>query len=199
VAVCENPSTESLSWAVFPTIEALLAQSPPVDLVALDVPIGLPDRGARVCDLEARQRLGRRKSSVFPAPVRDVLAANSYREACQARTAAEGKRMSIQAWSIVPKIREVDGTLRSKPSLVGRVREVHPELCFCQMAGGQPMAHRKKTAAGEAERRALLVEHFGRAVDDALAEVRKLGCARDDVLDALRRSGQLDEFSGATQ
>jgi predicted RNase H-like nuclease len=33
--------------------------------VAVDIPIGLPATGPRSCDVEARQRLGPRRSSVF--------------------------------------------------------------------------------------------------------------------------------------
>ena len=39
-------------------------------IIAVDVPIGLPDSGARGCALEARQILRKpRSASVFPAPV----------------------------------------------------------------------------------------------------------------------------------
>jgi predicted RNase H-like nuclease len=51
------------------------------DIIAVDVPIGLFDAyevGGRACDRAARKLLGRRRtSSVFPAPVRSVLAATS--------------------------------------------------------------------------------------------------------------------------
>lgn len=56
------------------------------DIVAVDVPIGLLDAykvGGRACDRAARKLLGRpRGSSVFPAPVRPVLTATSWEDAC---------------------------------------------------------------------------------------------------------------------
>lgn len=46
-------------------------------VVAVDVPIGLLERGGRECDAEARRLLGGRRSSVFPAPIRPILTATS--------------------------------------------------------------------------------------------------------------------------
>src|SRR5699024_12100597 len=42
-----------------------------VRLVAVDIPVGLPDTGTRQADVLVRRRLGARASSVFPTPVRD--------------------------------------------------------------------------------------------------------------------------------
>ena len=65
---------------------------PDVELIAIDMPIGLSDDGARACDMEARRRLSPfgAASSVFPAPVRPVLAAGSYEEAHRISVAASG-------------------------------------------------------------------------------------------------------------
>jgi predicted RNase H-like nuclease len=42
-----------------------------LEFVVIDILIGLPDRGSRACDVEARALLGKpRSSSVFPAPIR---------------------------------------------------------------------------------------------------------------------------------
>jgi predicted RNase H-like nuclease len=130
-------------------------------IVAVDMPIGLPALGQRrACDTAARGALGRRRSSVFPAPSREALAAGSF---------AEVAGLSIQAWNLVPKVREVD------EAWLPRVREVSPELSFAVLAG-QPMAHPKRTAGGRSER----LEALG------LTEVPRVrGAAADDVLDAL--------------
>jgi predicted RNase H-like nuclease len=168
----------------FETAEALLAQQPRPDALAIDVPIGLPGRGARECDRAARAALGRRRSSVFPAPPRPVLAAASWEEACRIREGIEGKRMSKQAWGIVAKIRAVDEALRREPARAQWVREVHPELCFARWRGA-PLAHPKKRAPGRAERLALVAAHFGA---DAFAAARlrhpRREAADDDLLDA---------------
>jgi hypothetical protein len=61
-----------------------------LDIVAVDIPIGLNEEyeaGGRFCDREARKCLRGRASSVFPAPVRPVLAASSSRERPESRLA----------------------------------------------------------------------------------------------------------------
>lgn len=186
VVVRETLPGSGVSWDVVPSLQALFEGPSAPHLLALDIPIGLPLAGARTCDTEARRLLGRgRGSSVFPAPIRPVLMASSHAEASDARHLVEGKRISIQSWAIVPKIREVDEFLRARPDLQDRVREVHPEICFYFMAGGRPMGAAKKKREGREERAALLRSAFGTTtVDSALAGLRSLGCAADDLLDA---------------
>jgi predicted RNase H-like nuclease len=153
-------------------------------VVAVDVPIGLLERGARQCDVEARRLLGVRRSSVFTPPLRPMLVAVSRAAASRVRHRLEGKRVSIQAWAIVPKIREVDRLLRGDPARRRIIREAHPELCFFFLNGGRPMREPKKTAGGQAERVALLGRWCG-AAPGALDERRRLGCQADDIVDAL--------------
>jgi predicted RNase H-like nuclease len=51
--------------------------------IFVDIPIGLRDTSGepRTCDRSARKVLGRRGSSVFPAPLRVVLQCTSHTEA----------------------------------------------------------------------------------------------------------------------
>lgn len=184
VVITRDTATGALSWQVCADAAELIDARPRAQVTAIDIPIGLPDSGPRACDRAARQLLGPgRGSSVFPAPLRPMLAAASYAEACRVGFALAGKRLSVQAWNIVPKIREVDAVLRAEPRLQRRVREVHPELSF-QILARRPLAHGKKTAAGQAERLALLRPIYGARVEQALADRRALGSAADDVLDA---------------
>lgn len=154
-------------------------------VVAVDVPIGLLGRGARVCDVEARCLLGVRRSSVFPAPIRAMLAATSQADASTIRYRTEGKRVSIQTWAIVPKIAEVDRLLRADEAARGIVREVHPEVSFFFLNGERPMSAAKGKADGQAQRLSLLREWAGEAVVEALARRRELTCKADDIVDAL--------------
>ena len=147
---------------VVPALDDVLVQC---DAVGIDIPIGLPDAGPRACDVEARRRLGPRRSSVFPAPRRALLP-------CRDWAAASG--VSRQAFNLLPKIAEVDALVT--PALQDRVLEVHPELAFAALHGSRPMAHPKRTALGRAERLTAL------ALDDV---PRVRGAAPDDVLDAL--------------
>jgi predicted RNase H-like nuclease len=168
---------------------------------AIDMPIGLPAAGSRVCDREARRLLGPRRSSVFPAPVRAVLGTASYAEACAVSRAVSGKALSKQLYNIVDKIRVLDGL--QSPQLQQRLFEACPELSFACLAGGRPMQHPKRSAEGRAERVALLERKLG-----PLGGAPPAGAAPDDVLDAfalawtarrslegacLRLGGELDE------
>jgi predicted RNase H-like nuclease len=121
---------------------------PDVEVVAIDMPIGLSGYGARACDVAARRLLGRAGSSVFPAPVRPVLSAPDYATACAVSRAASGKALSVQTWNLVPAIRSLDGALGVPPD--PRVAEVHPELAF--RALDRRVTERKATARGLAQR-----------------------------------------------
>ena len=136
------------------------------DAFAVDMPIGLLEHGPRACDVEARRRLGPRRSSVFPTPLRPMLAATTYAEAL----AVGG--LSKQAFNLLPKIREVDAVMT--PDKQKQIAEVHPELCFARLRG-QPCAAPKRTPEGRAERVAALGVALGRPPS---------GAAWDDVLDA---------------
>jgi predicted RNase H-like nuclease len=163
------------------TFKEVLAriQAGDLDAVAVDMPIGLPDRGPRRCDGEARARLGTRHSSVFPAPLRALLDAATWEEALASSRALTDRGISRQAFGILPKVREIDQVIT--PEMQDRVIEAHPEVSFAALAGG-PMAHSKKKPAGRAERLAALVGPFS-GITETTGE-RVPGATPDDVLDA---------------
>jgi predicted RNase H-like nuclease len=154
-------------------------------ITAIDMPIGLGDNGPRPCDRAARRFLRQRGSSVFPAPVRAVLAATTYVEACELSLAAQGRKLSKQSFFLLPKIRELDGVLRANAQLAAATVEAHPEVCFARWNGDTPMLHAKKTAAGRAERLALVEGCFPGAVSRVRSRFLKREVADDDILDAL--------------
>lgn len=167
-----------------PDAAALFAALPGDAVVAIDIPIGLPARAPRACDAAARARLGPRRASVFPAPPRAALGATTHAEANAAARAATGRGLSVQAFHLLPKIREVDAALRADETLRARVVEVHPELSFAVWAGA-PMAHPKARAEGRAARRALVAARFGAdALDAARARYPRSAVGEDDLLDA---------------
>lgn len=157
-------------------------------VVTVDVPIGLLETyeiGGRACDRAARQLLGaHRASSVFPAPMRPVLSARSWPEAClmSRLSGPHGRAVSKQTFAILPKIKEVDELLQERLQLRDVVREVHPEVCFCELAGA-PMVNRKGSAAGREERRLALMGEF---TDLSAIEQsgRKEGLPVEDIFDA---------------
>lgn len=159
-----------------PDVRAVLAV-PDVELVAIDMPIGLSDDRPRACDVEARRRLGRARSSVFPAPLRVALGCPDYATACSESRRASGKALSVQAWNLVPAIRALDNALDDVPA--DQVREVHPELAFRALDGR--VAAPKASARGVAQRIRALEPVMD--VLDALAAAPP-GVPAVDALDA---------------
>jgi predicted RNase H-like nuclease len=158
-------------------------------VVAVDMPIGLPERtgrGGRGPENAVRPLLGARQSSVFSVPSRRAVMATDYRDACAAAlaTSEPPRRVSKQCFHLFPKIREID-TLMT-PALEARVYECHPELAFWRLAGGRAMALPKKVKSrpsppGLAERRALLA---AAGYDDGFLDRKLRGAGADDIIDA---------------
>lgn len=161
----------SVRWLLLPDAEAVCAVR--AAAVGIDIPIGLTHSGPRRCDLLARQRLGARRSSVFPAPVRAVLDATSYADARSRSRVASGRGLSVQTWNICDRIADVDRTVREHD----RVVEVHPELVFAFLAGALPS---KKQPIGRAHRERALRGWLPAGWPPAPKPARP-----DDALDAL--------------
>ena len=164
---------------------------PGVDVIAVDMPIGLSATGPRRCDIAARELLGRAGSSVFPAPLRPVLDAVDYAEACTVSRAASGKALSKQAWFLVPSIRSLDDALGDPPD--PRVHEVHPELSF--RALDPRVQDPKITARGLAQRLAALrpVMDVDRALVTAPERLPAV-----DALDACAAAWSAQRIAGGT-
>lgn len=161
-------------------------------IIAVDMPIGLPDRIAgsgRGPEQLVRPLLGARQSSVFSIPARAAVHAQDYVDACALALATSDppRKVSKQGFHLFPKIREIDALLRAPAGPAGRVFEVHPELAFRTMRGA-PLTHPKKirgaiNPAGIAERRGLLIA-AGLPADVVEARPPR-GAGADDSLDAL--------------
>lgn len=173
-----------------PDFAAVLALTADVATVAVDMPIGLPDRagiGGRGPEREVRPRLGSRKRSVFSVPSRRAVMEHDYPEACRvaAATSNPSRKVSKQCFNLFPKIRQIDALMT--PALEGRIYESHPELAFWRLNGERPMSLPKKVKsrpdpAGLAERRGLLVRH---GYTEAFLTMRlPTGVGADDLLDA---------------
>jgi predicted RNase H-like nuclease/ADP-ribose pyrophosphatase YjhB (NUDIX family) len=175
-------STLRASVYVAPDIAGLVdlvREQHDVPVVAVDIPIGLPDTSGRQADAEARQVLVGKASSVFSTPVRSAVEAATYAEAREANLAATGGRTSVsaQAYALREKVLQVDAWVRGRPG--ARVVEVHPEVSFARMAGA-PVLARKKDADGVRARREALAAHG----IVAPAWFRGAGFGEDDLLDA---------------
>ncbi len=142
---------EPLAWWRAASVADLLDL--PAAVIGIDIPIGLPDGpGGRDCDRLAREALGARGSSVFPAPPRVTLGTADYPTACALARQATGTAISLQAFHLLPRIADVDAHLHREHQ--DRVLEVHPELAFARMTGA-PLAPKRTTEGRRARLTAL--------------------------------------------
>jgi len=177
-------SDSAVQWRVLDTAAQVVGLLDDVRRVAVDMPIGLPERGPRSCDTQARARLGGRGSSVFPAPTRWMAqaftAGTSYADVV---TLARGQvppqpAPTLQAWHLLPRIVDLDATLDA--DLAEHVTEAHPEVAFRELDGR--VSARKALALGVAQR----VRALQRWLDPVAAlEALPAGVPAHDALDAL--------------
>src|SRR5207302_9458334 len=81
--LCLKEEGDLVFGHIFPTFKQMLQHLENASVIAIDIPIGLPDSGERTCDRLARQLLGSpRASSVLPAPIHGVVQETDYRVAC---------------------------------------------------------------------------------------------------------------------
>ena len=76
-----------------------------IAVMAVDMPIGLPDAGARKADGMARRFVGPRSSSVFPTPVRAAVELDVYALAAQAHRTRADTGLTKQSFALWAKIR----------------------------------------------------------------------------------------------
>src|SRR5688572_6887312 len=112
LTVAASDGLSPLQVAILPTFSELLTTFGSASCIAVDIPIGLPESGARACDVEARRLIKPRGSSVFPAPLRGILHSRAYEAANERHKELSGKGFTKQAFAILPKIAEVDAALQ---------------------------------------------------------------------------------------
>jgi predicted RNase H-like nuclease len=159
------------------SLAELIEWVPDAVAVGVDMPLGLVERGWRAADLAAAAVLGRRRSSVFRVPPRQVWDEPEFEAANRRCRQLTGGGLTRQAWALREKLREANDCWRGSGA---PMYEVHPEVSFRQMAGAA-LPHPKTTWYGQTMRRDLLAAH-GVVVPDELGEAGY--AAPDDVLDA---------------
>jgi predicted RNase H-like nuclease len=154
-----------------------VAAGPDPAIVAVDIPLGLTERGWRECDQLVYGELGPLRNSVFRIPSRAVVETRDYKRANARCREVMEQGLSRQAHALFPKILEADQLRRRG---VFHLHEVHPEMSFRTMAHA-PLRWAKRTWNGQNQRRALLAEEGVERPDDLSAAGR---VAVDDVIDA---------------
>lgn len=185
LCVAKDLDTGLITSAVFSNAQLLLQQEQEPSIIAVDIPIGLTEIGARQCDVAARKLLGPRRSSVFPAPIRSALQSKTRQHADEIRRKIEGKGVSAQSFAIFKKVLEFDKILTTRPHLQDRAKEIHPEVCFWAWNNKHAMSYNKKSNDGRAERHELVVKHFGaEVVEETRAKYLVKCVSHDDIYDA---------------
>ncbi|OUC13402.1 MAG: hypothetical protein B0A82_17445 [Alkalinema sp. CACIAM 70d] len=151
-------------------------------IVAIDMPIGLPETGVRTCDLAARQFLGPSRNRVFTGARRPLLMHVESYDLANAWGKSDRRGISKQLFCILPKIAEVDNYLRSRTTQFP-IRETHPELVFQRLNDGKHLAG-KKSPTGLRHRRDLVYARGFDQIDEWLGALRGTGAKPDDLLDA---------------
>lgn len=166
---------------VVETLDRLAEEPVAFDLLALDIPIGLPPDGLewpRGADLEARGLVGpKRSSSVFLSPPRPVLGEATYDLANDRHRRLTGKGLSQQTWGLRRRILEADAYVSDHPATI----EAHPEVCF-RVMNGAPLEARKKSWNGQMQRRTLLAARGVQLPDSFDGPTGNI--TPDDILDA---------------
>jgi predicted RNase H-like nuclease len=148
----------------------------------IDMPVGLPARGYRDCDLEARRLLGACAARVFTGARRGLWEFSSRAAAHQFYKAKGDAGVSCQLWCLRSKLKEVDDFVAQAGHRP--LRESHPELVFWRLNGKRPLPS-KRSPDGLRIRRKLVKQAGLTGIDDWLDSGRLgRGARRDDVLDA---------------
>lgn len=195
ITVLRNVSDpKDLKLQLFEHFADLLSVQPELKIIAVDMPIGLPDHlgpDGRGAEKAARKHLGIRQSSVFSVPSRAAVYEEDYKASCETslKTSNPSRKVSKQCFYLFPKIREIDGLMT--PALEERVHEVHPELAFWRLNEEAEMSLPKKVKSranpeGLDQRRDLLVSKG--LPKPFLDQKPPRGCGRDDLLDAAANS-----------
>ncbi len=167
---------------VCPNLVSLTATFPGAKIFAIDIPLSYPQTYPRSADVEARRRLGRRGSSLFPVLPREVLTAATYSQSIERAHRIIGKGISKQSYALRAKIMEADKFLAATRD--PRYFEVHPELSFSLLSEqtGLPIDASKKSWNGFAERITALEAIGMEPPIEPLEHAARAGV--DDVIDA---------------
>ena len=156
-------------------------------LTLIDIPLGLEEnKSSRICDIDLKKILGKKASSVFNAPIYDLLKAKTYEEACSLSFNKTGKKISLQAWYLIPKIRDANNFLQ-KSKNKELLKEFHPETGFYILNKCKQLNHSKKTENGINERLEILSEFIDakNMFNQICKNTLRKDLAKDDIVDAM--------------
>ena len=163
------------AWVV-PRFAELVADAAVV--IGVDIPLGETTPGARAAEAGAKQFLGHGQAAkVFTPPPLAAHGAETFVEACAVALERTNKKITQQAWRLLPKMLDATPHWRRCPE---RIREVHPECSFRALSDGA-QRYSKKSWRGLWDRVGALRSH-GIDIPPDVGAVAPV--APDDVLDA---------------
>jgi predicted RNase H-like nuclease len=185
--ICAQLKNEAISLKLIEHIHEIKKLNS--ELIFIDIPIGLGDQFTRrTIDFKLRKLLSKkRKSSVFTPPIREALEAPTYQLGNQINKSISGKGISIQAWNIGYKIKEVNQFLSQNHSYQKKMSESHPELCF-ELLNNGPLNHSKKTLMGMEERINIIKSYINisfKEIRDFAKYCKSDKAKMDDIIDAV--------------
>ena len=179
---------QNYSFGLYSTIEELYEDNQDLQRVLIDIPIGLASSShKRTIEKQMRIALSSRSSTVFNPPCRRAVYLDDYEKAKVVNLEVEMRSISIQAFNISKKIREMDEFLIKNQPQTEWI-ESHPELCFKSLNIGQVVLSNKKTEDGRAERLKILSKYEASVFDTynlILTQTKRKDVKQDDIVDAL--------------
>lgn len=180
-------SENSYSYILTDSLEKIRDRLNNAFLNLIDIPLGLEDKKpVRECDKIFKNILGRKASSIFNAPVYPLLKCKTYQEACDLNHRITGKKISLQTWFIIPKIRDANSFLqKSKDKNI--LKEFHPETGFMILNKNEHLQFKKREKQGIEERLSILGKYLDAEtiLDKICSETLRKDVAKDDILDAI--------------
>lgn len=174
VAVYLEKSGHRFHYAA--TVDRLL--DVPYKRAMIDIPIGLPTRGYRSCDVAAKEIIG---SSAFLGARWNVWRFQEYDDANAHYWNEKDVGISLQLWHLKDKLREINEAMT--PARQERLQECHPELVFWRLNGNERLPG-KKTPEGRSKRIELIKERGITRIEEWLEQRYGTGIRRDDLIDA---------------
>jgi len=182
-----DTDTCAFKVSIFRLATELLTYDPFIQVITIDMPIGLASNDRRRCDELARNLLGNRHVCVSNAPIRPALYSPSRLAASAVTQIAANRQVGSQEWALYPKIINLDSTIT--PLHQRWCFEIHPEVSFYRWNNCIPMQHPKDSATGMQERVALIDSVWPNARLELLQSLEQQGITRehyalDDLNDA---------------
>ena len=179
--------TNAFRVSIFHLAADLLAHDPFIQVMTIDMAIGLPNAGRRRCDELARDLLGDRHVCVSNAPIRPALYAPSRLAASAVTQREVNRQVGAQEWALYPKVINLD--LAITPSHQRWCFEIHPEVSFYRWNDRVPIQYGKDTDMGKQARETLIDAAWPKARQSVLTSLQQQGVSReyyamDDINDA---------------